>query len=190
MPIPSKERVSELVAEFVARRGFDLEDVKVVPAGKHSTVRVMVDSDTGVDLDEIADLSRGISAALDELTDVGETPYTLEVTTPGIDRPLTHERHWRRARGRKVRLTMSEDKGGETLDGRIGKVADGSLDLVIGGKTNPTVRPVALADVANAVVQVEFSPPGERELQLAGGVAEGRPVSGDKPAIDLEENDK
>ncbi|KAA0023288.1 ribosome maturation factor RimP [Antrihabitans cavernicola] len=176
MPIPSKERVNELVAELVARRGYDLEDVNVIPAGRHTTVRVMVDSDAGVSLDAIADLSRDISVALDDLTEVGETPYTLEVTTPGVERPLTHERHWRRARGRKVRLSA----GGEAVDGRIGAVTDDSVDLVVGGKANPTIRPIALADITDAVVQVEFSPPGERELELAGGVAEGRPISGDR----------
>lgn len=186
MPIPSEERVNELVAELVVRRGYDLEDVNVTPAGKHSVVRVMVDSDAGADLDAIADLSRDISAVLDDLTEIGETPYTLEVTTPGVDRPLTLERHWRRARGRKVALTLA----GERLDGRIGAVAAGAVDLVVGGKADPTIRSIDLADVTDAVVQVEFSKPSARELELTGGVAEGRPISGDRTIDATEANDE
>ena len=176
MPIPSQERVSELVGDLISQRGYDLEDVKVSPAGKHSLVRLMVDSDAGVDLDAVAELSRDVSDVLDAVDDFGETPYTLEVTTPGIDRPLTLERHWRRAQGRKVRLEVA----GETVDGRVGAIAAGAVDIVVRGKAGPTVRSIPIADVSNAVVQVEFSRPDQRELELTGGVAEGRPKPGDR----------
>lgn len=186
MPIPSKERLSELVAELVERRGFDLEDVLVTPAGKHSSVRVVVDADAGVSLDDIAALSNEISVVLDDVSDFGETPYMLEVTTPGIDRPLTHERHWRRARGRKVTLSTAT----ETFEGRIGELADGTIAVVVAGKPGPVIRPVALADVVEAVVQVEFNRPNERELALAGGIAAGRPVPGAQEQIEVEGTDK
>ncbi|MBJ8344960.1 ribosome maturation factor RimP [Antrihabitans sp. YC2-6] len=186
MPIPSLERVSKLVADPVTRRGFDLEDVAVVAAGKHSTVRVTVDSDSGVTLDDIAGLTRDISEALDEITDTGEAPYTLEVTTPGIGRPLTLERHWRRARGRKVKIETPTEK----FVGRIGEAKDGGVAIVVPGR-EPTLRTVSLDDVTKAVVEVEFSPPNPRELELAGGIAPGRPVPGaEVEPIEVEESDK
>lgn len=172
MPIPSLDRVSELVAEPVRRRGFDVEDVAVVPAGAHSTVRVIVDGDGGVSLDDIAELSREISAALDA-DDGDDSPYTLEVTTPGIGRPLTHPRHWRRARGRKVRI----DTAAGPIVGRVGESTDDTVAIVVKDK-QLTVRSVPLADVTKAVVEVEFAAPSARELELCGGVAPGRPVPG------------
>ena len=107
MPVPSKERVTELVSGLVQSHGYDLEDVVVTLAGKHSAVRVIVDSDAGLELDAVAALSREISAVFDDVSDFGESPYTLEVTSPGIERPLTLERHWHRARGRLARFAAS-----------------------------------------------------------------------------------
>ncbi len=89
MPVPSRERVVELLADPIGREGYDLEDVTITLAGRHSSVRVMVDSDSGLELDEVARLSHVISDVFDAASDFGESPYTLEVTSPGIDRPLT-----------------------------------------------------------------------------------------------------
>ncbi|WP_225726408.1 MULTISPECIES: ribosome maturation factor RimP [unclassified Nocardia] len=188
MPMPTEERVSQLVAGLVARRGFDLEGVEISTAGKNAgaqaRVKVTVDSDTGSNLDTIAVLSNELSDALDDAGDFGETPYLLEVTTPGIDRPLTADRHWRRAQGRKARIALrpgvaAPDPGmKDRFDARIGAYAEGSVALVLGGKQNPHRVTVPLADIAEAVVQVEFAPPGARELELAGGVAPGRPRPG------------
>lgn len=174
MPMPTEDRVSRLVAALIEDRGYDLEGVRVTPAGKRSTVQVMVDGDAGVDLDAIAELSTAVSEALDEAGDFGESPYTLEVTTPGIDRPLTSERHWRRARGRRVRMLVD----GVEVIGRVGEVRDGEVAVVERGKAGPAVRAVPLSQVSGAVVQVEFRPPDPRELELAGGVQSGRPQPG------------
>ena len=107
MPVPSRERVIELISELVHAQGYDVEDVVVTSAGKHSAVRIMVDSDAGIELDAAAEISRLVSELFDTLEEIGETPYTLEVTSPGIDRPLTLDRHWRRARGRKARIDLA-----------------------------------------------------------------------------------
>lgn len=179
MPVPSRERVIELISELVHAQGYDVEDVVVTSAGKHSAVRIMVDSDAGIELDAAAEISRLVSELFDSLEEIGETPYTLEVTSPGIDRPLMLERHWRRARGRKARI----DLAGETVVGRIGTLNDDSVAVVIGGRGGLTVREIALGDVQKAVVQVEFSKPSEAELELAGGIPEGRAVPSD--AVDL-----
>ncbi|MFQ6398204.1 ribosome maturation factor RimP [Nocardia sp. KC 131] len=193
MPMPTEERLSQLVAGLVERRGFDLEGVEISTAGKHAEaqarVKVIVDSDDGSDLDTIAELSKELSERLDEADDFGETEYLLEVTTPGIDRPLTVDRHWHRARGRKVRISLrpgapTPDSGGsDTFDARVGELTDGTVALVLGGKRNPHRVSVALADIAEAVVQVDFSPPGARELELAGGVAPGRPQPGEEEEV-------
>ncbi|NLE81638.1 MAG: ribosome maturation factor RimP [Rhodococcus sp.] len=175
MPVPSKERVTELVSGLVQSHGYDLEDVVVTLAGKHSAVRVIVDSDAGLELDAVAALSREISAVFDDVSDFGESPYTLEVTSPGIERPLTLERHWHRARGRLARFELEH----ETFDGRIGRLDERTLDVVVGAKSAPSVRKVELGDIRHAVVQVEFSKPSAREMELAGGVADGRVAPAD-----------
>ncbi len=131
MPVPSKERVTELISDLVQRQGYDLEGVAVTLAGRHSAVRIMVDSDAGLELDAVANLSHEISEVFDSVSDFGESPYTLEVTSPGIDRPLTHERHWRRARGRKARIDLAN----ETVVGRIGVLDGDSVAVVIGSRT-------------------------------------------------------
>ncbi|MGW6696054.1 ribosome maturation factor RimP [Rhodococcus sp. NPDC054953] len=174
MPVPSKERVIELLTDLVPRQGYDLEDVTVTKAGSRSVVRVMVDSDAGLGLDAVADLSRLISDRLDSATEFGEAPYTLEVTSPGVDRPLTEPRHWRRAQGRRVRVEIGDEK----VLGRVGVLGDGVVALVVPAKGGPVVREIAIADVCTAVVQVEFSTPNAQELELAGGVAAGRALPG------------
>ncbi|MDV6265620.1 ribosome maturation factor RimP [Rhodococcus globerulus] len=180
MPVPSKDRVIELVSELVQSKGYDVEDVVVTNAGKHSAVRIMVDSDAGIELDAAAEISRLVSELFDSLEEIGEAPYTLEVTSPGIDRPLTAERHWRRARGRKARIDLAD----ETVVGRIGVLGEDSVAVVMNGRGGLTVREIPLADVQKAVVQVEFSKPSDAELELAGGIPEGRAVH-----TDLDESD-
>jgi len=183
MPMPTEERVSQLVAGLVECRGFDLEGVRIATAGGggQSRLTVVVDSDGPADLDAVAELSSEISVVLDDAAVFGESPYLLEVTTPGVDRPLTAPRHWRRAQGRKVRVTLRPgaeppDPGGSSrFEARVGPLAEDTVALVLGGKKKPHRVHVPLADIERAVVQVEFSPPGARELELAGGVAPGRP---------------
>ena len=169
MPVPSKERVIALLSDLVEARGFDLEDVTVVAAGKHSAVKIMVDRDEGIDLDSLPALSRDISDVFDAVSDFGEAPYTLEVTTPGIDRPLTEPRHWRRARGRMVRIQLADEK----FDARVGLLDGDVVTVVTRTKGVLATRDIVLANVVKAVVQVEFSRPKADEMELAGGVVDG-----------------
>lgn len=184
MPMPTEERVSQLVAGLVEGRGFDLEDVDISTIGGQARVRVVVDGDDTTDLDTVAALSTEISSRFDEIDEFGTTQYLLEVTTPGIDRPLTADRHWRRARGRKVRVELrpgvSAPEPGirSEFDARVGELADETIALVLGGKRKPHRVRIPLRDIADAVVQAEFSPPGAREMELAGGTALGRPAVG------------
>lgn len=162
--LPSQRQVIELLDGEFARAGFDIEDVVIVASTRPPRITVVTDGDDGLDLDSIAQLSRVASELLDEL----DTPaYVLEVSSPGVERPLTTEKHFRRNRGRKVEMTLSD---GSTLTGRLGETRDSSVSLVVreGARGALAVREVALDTVVEAVVQVEFSPPNQHELELAG----------------------
>jgi len=144
-----EQRIAELVEPIVRAQGADLEFVSVRQAGRRGVVQVAVDTDGGVSLDAIADCSRDISEALDASDVMGQTSYTLEVTSPGVHRPLTMPRHWRRAATRLVRVTMRD---GETFEGRI----VGSDETSVRIEVNGSIRDVEFDGVGKAVVQVEF----------------------------------
>jgi ribosome maturation factor RimP len=160
--LPSQRQVIELLDEEFARAGYDIEDVVVDTASRPPRIAVVADGDRGLDLDTLAELSRTASELLDGFD---SDAYVLEVTSPGVDRPLTTEKHFRRAHGRRVEIHLHD---GQNLTGRVGTVADGAVDVVVRDGRDFAVRPVALADIAKAVVQVEFSRPNPRELELAG----------------------
>jgi ribosome maturation factor RimP len=158
----------------LADLGVDLEDVEVSRAGRRHVVRVVVDRDGGVDLDRVAAVSQTVSSLLDEgpLAGVVEGPFVLEVTSPGVDRPLTEPRHWRRAVDRLVRI---EDDDGAVIEGRILAVPEGtSVELLVQGDV--VVLPVSR--VRRAVVQVEFN----RDARAAAAEpdARGEGMSGDE----------
>jgi ribosome maturation factor RimP len=165
--LPSQQQVIELLSDEFARAGYDIEDVVVKDTTKPPRIVVIADGDDGLDLDAVAALSRSASELLDRLDESeGEpAPYELEVTSPGVDRPLTSDRQFRRARGRKVELTLSD---GSQLTGRLGDAAGGVLQLVVaeGAPGRYSVREVPREAVSKAIVQVEFSPPNRRELDL------------------------
>jgi ribosome maturation factor RimP len=122
------DQLAGLLAPVVTAQGMDLEDIRVSAAGRRRLLRVVVDADGGVSLDDIAVVSRELSAALDAADAMGAAPYTLEVSSPGVDRPLTQPRHWRRNIGRRVVAPLvagsagpagSAASAGEVLEGRI-----------------------------------------------------------------------
>jgi ribosome maturation factor RimP len=162
--LPSQKQVIELLDGEFVRAGYEIEDVLIDTAARPPRITVVADGDTPLDLDSIAALSRCASDALDR---VDTPPYVLEVTSPGVDRPLTSEKHYRRARGRKVELTLSD---GSQLTGRLGETDGGTVRLVVreGAKGDLAVRELPANGIVKAVVQVEFSPPNQRELELAG----------------------
>lgn len=162
--LPSQRQVIELLDGEFARAGYEIEDVLIDTAARPPRITVVADGDEPLDLDSIAALSRSASDLLDR---VDAPPYVLEVTSPGVDRPLTTEKHYRRARGRKVELTLSD---GSQLTGRLGEIHDGTVRLVVreGARANFSVRELPVGGITKAIVQVEFSPPSQRELELAG----------------------
>ena len=146
----TRDRLSGVLTAPLLDLGLDLEAIEVTPAGKRRLLRVAVDKDGGVSLDEIAAATKEVSRLLDETDVMGDKPYLLEVSSPGIDRPLTLPRHWRRNASRLVKLTTSAN---ETVTGRITEAGDESVVLDVNGKT----RSIAYADVTKARVQVEFN---------------------------------
>ncbi|MFF1441597.1 ribosome maturation factor RimP [Streptomyces sp. NPDC058295] len=156
MSTTQSERLRELLEPLVASQGLDLEEIAVDSVGRKRVLSVVVDSDSGADLDQIADVSRALSAKLDETDAMGEGEYTLEVGTPGAERALTEHRHYVRAVDRLVRFQLTE--GGE-LVARILTVDDEGLDLEVPGVKGrkATTRRLPFGDIDKARVQVEFN---------------------------------
>jgi ribosome maturation factor RimP len=160
--LPSPPEVIELLDGDFTSAGYEIDDVSIDTAVRPPRIAVIVDGDTAVDLDAIADLSRLASDRLDALPGITER-YVLEVSTRGVDRPLTEQKHFRRASGRKVDLQMAD---GSELTGRIVGVTDGALRLLVRDRADWAVRELSLVDITKAVVQVEFASPGKREMEL------------------------
>ncbi|MER5454150.1 MULTISPECIES: ribosome maturation factor RimP [unclassified Micromonospora] len=154
-----RERLRAVIAPVVAEAGYDLEDLAVSRAGRRHVVRVIVDADGGINLDAVADVSRAVSAALDAAEEAGGDivagEYQLEVSSPGVDRPLTLPRHWRRNVGRLVRVTV---RGGGTAGDRqvTGRVVEADDERVV-LETDTERAEWAYAELGPGRVQVEFS---------------------------------
>ena len=145
-----RDRIESELVDPLGALGLDIEAVEISPAGKRRILRVAVDKDGGVTLDDVADATREVSRVLDDSDVMGEQPYTLEVTSRGVDRPLTLPRHWRRNADRLVKVTLTD---GSAMTGRISGSDDDKATLEVSGKR----REVAYGDVAKALVQVEFN---------------------------------
>ncbi len=167
--LPSQTQVTELLGAEFARAGFEIEEVVIDSRARPPRIMVIADGDTALDLDAVAALSRSASDLLDGLNDV-QDDYVLEVSSPGVDRPLTSEKHFRRARGRKVELDLTN---GSCLTGRVGETRGDTVALVVrpgrGSGQKWELREIPLNEIVKAVVQVEFSPPPAAELELATG---------------------
>ncbi|WP_369262714.1 ribosome maturation factor RimP [Streptomyces sp. R35] len=162
MSTTQSERLRELLEPLVSSQGLDLEEIEVDSVGRKRVLRVVVDSDEGADLDAIADVSRALSAKLDETDAMGAGEYTLEVGTPGAERELKEHRHYVRATDRLVKFQLQDD--GE-LVARILTVEDDGIDVEVPGVKGrkPTAKRLAFADIVKARVQVEFSRKNKNE---------------------------
>jgi ribosome maturation factor RimP len=180
---PVATRLAGWIEPVVDAAGYDLEELVVTPAGRRSVVRVVVDRDAGVTLDDIAEVSRAVSAALDENDgDLGRAPYVLEVTSPGVDRPLTEPRHWRRNTGRLVSVAVGSPGQAEQVTARVLEVGDDGVSLAVEApakpgakKRPPTRRQVPWQQLGAGRVQVEF---GRHDAE-PDAAADGRPDPAD-----------
>ncbi|MEU9701766.1 ribosome maturation factor RimP [Streptomyces sp. NPDC047981] len=162
MSTTQSDRLRALLEPLIAAQGLDLEEIEVASVGRKRVLRVVVDSDEGADLDQVADVSRALSATLDETDAMGEGEYTLEVGTPGAERPLTEPRHYVRATGRLAKLQLTD---GAELVARILAVDETGVDLEVPGVKGrkPTARRAEFADIAKARVEIEFNRKDKKE---------------------------
>lgn len=141
-----RDQIFELVEPLLSKAGLVLEEVQVQTPGKHRFVTVIVDSETGLNLDQVTDASRLVGEVMDGASFMGDTPYTLEVTSPGVDRPLTAPRHWRKNVDRLVKIIKLD---GEICKGRINAATEEEVTL--------DCCTVAFAEIKRATIEVEFN---------------------------------
>ncbi len=146
----TRDRLAGVLSGPLEAVGLDIEAIELTAAGKRRLLRVAVDKDGGVTLDDVADATREVSRVLDDSDVMGVHSYTLEVTSPGTDRPLTLPRHWRRNQGRLVKVTTRD---GQAITGRIGPSDEGSATLDVDGAEHH----LDLSSVAKAKIQVELN---------------------------------
>lgn len=143
-----KDLIADLVTPALHQAGFYLEDINVANPGKHRIITVIVDGDSSLNLDQVTAATRIVSELLDGAEFLGDAPFTLEVTSPGVDRPLTLPRHWRKNIDRKVRIVFND---GKDTTGRISAADDENVHL-----SEPEAT-YALSSIKRATVEIEFS---------------------------------
>jgi ribosome maturation factor RimP len=160
--------LARLLGPVVAEAGLDLETVKVTPAGRRRLLRLIVDADGGVGLDAIAEVSREVAARLDASGAMGEIPYTLEVSSPGVDRPLTEPRHWRRAVGRLVSVPLTASAGDSSAGTKPRRAPTIRGRVLVAGQTTVTL------DVDGDQADFDYAELGPGRVQVEfGGSADG-----------------
>ncbi len=148
-----QEALTELLTPAVENAGFFLEQVHIVNPGNHRIVTCVVDGPKPLNLDEVTAVSRLISELLDE-TPLIDDAFTLEVTSPGVDRPLTQRRHWEKNVTRVIAMVFND---GSTLTARLTELREDDATFVENIKGRMKTHIVTLADIKQAQVQVEFS---------------------------------
>ena len=156
MTSPASRELRDLLEPAVTAAGVDLEDVAISQAGRRRRIRLSIDKDGGVTLDECAQVSRLVEDLLDRVEELADGPFTLEVSSPGVSRPLTLPRHWRRNAGRLVHVHLRD---GQQVAGRILRTDEHGAILDVGG----VERAVAFDEVSKARIQVELNKPADTE---------------------------
>ncbi len=148
------QSITDLISPAVTEAGFFLEEVQIAYPGSHRIVTCVVDGQSPLNLDQVTVASRVISELLDTAEFMGETPFTLEVTSPGVDRPLTQPRHWTKNLTRLIKVTLSD---GTITTGRLTEFNDANATLVENIKGRLKEHTVAFVDIKRAVVEIEFN---------------------------------
>ena len=145
MNMPLNEEISAAIRPIIEATGNYLEELTITSAGKVKILTVIVDSDAHLNLDQVTAVTKEISLVIEELPALGDTAFTLEVTSPGLDRPLTKPRHWRKNPDRLVKITMTS---GQVIEGRIGAATETSV--LVDENT------VSFEDIKRAVLDIEY----------------------------------
>lgn len=148
------QAITDLISPAVSEAGFFLEEVQIASPGSHRIITCVVDGQTPLNLDQVTVASRLISELLDTAEFMGETAFTLEVTSPGVDRPLTHPRHWIKNLTRLIKVTLLD---GSTTIGRLTEFNESNAILVENIKGRIKEHSIAFADIKRAVVEIEFN---------------------------------
>ena len=141
----NKEQVAVVITPAIESLGFYVEDISITSAGRRSMLTVIVDGDTHLSLDQVTVATKAISEIVENLPTLGNNPFTLEVTSPGLDRPLTKPRHWRKNKDRLIKIVLND---GKEITGRI---KDSTDDQVIVDE-----QKVAFVDIKRATLEIEF----------------------------------
>jgi len=149
-----KDQVSEFITPALHKAGYFLEDINIVSPGQHRILTVIVDGATALNLDQVTVASKLVSELLDDAPFMGETPFTLEVTSPGIDRPLTLPRHFAKNADRLLKVTQTD---GEVVTGRILSNSENDVTLTVTEKKEVKEVTIAFADIKRAQVEIEFN---------------------------------
>lgn len=140
-----QDDVASAIRPIIEAGGNYLEEIKIVAAGKRKLITIIIDSDSYLNLDQVTAVSRDISEVIENVSSLGDTPFTLEVTSPGTDRPLTLPRHWKKNQGKLVKISLLE---GGSAEGRINNSDDLAVELDSGS--------IKFADIKKALLQIEF----------------------------------
>lgn len=151
------QSITDAITPVVDAAGLFLEDVHTASPGNRRVVTVVVDGTVNLNLDEVTAITKEISAILDESDFMGATPFTLEVTSPGVDRPLTVPRHWQKNIGRLVKSVMVN---GEVITGRVEVVHDESVCVIVEGKSPHKIE-LPFVEIKRAQVEIEFNRKGD-----------------------------
>jgi ribosome maturation factor RimP len=142
-----KEDISAAITPALEALGFYLEDVTIISAGRRSMLTVIVDGDTHLSLDQVTSATKAIGEIVESVQSLGETPFTLEVTSPGLDRPLTKVRHWQKNINRLVKVVLLD---GSEIKGRIKDVNEVSARV--------DEKNINYSDIKRATLEIEFKP--------------------------------
>lgn len=141
----NKEQVAAAITPAIESLGFYLEDINITSAGKRSMLTVIVDGDSHLSLDQVTIATKAISEIVENLPTLGNNPFTLEVTSPGLDRPLTKPRHWRKNQDRLIKIVLND---GKEIKGRIKDSTENSVTV--------DEQIINFADIKRATLEIEF----------------------------------
>jgi ribosome maturation factor RimP len=141
----NKEQVLAVITPAIESLGFYIEDITITSAGKRSMLTVIVDGDTHLSLDQVTVATKAISEIVENLPTLGNNPFTLEVTSPGLDRPLTKPRHWSKNQDRLIKIILND---GKEVTGRIKDSTESSVTV--------DEQVINFADIKRATLEIEF----------------------------------
>ena len=141
----NKEQVAAVITPAIQALGFYVEDISITAAGRRSMLTVIVDGDTHLSLDQVTVATKAISEIVENLPTLGNNPFTLEVTSPGLDRPLTKPRHWRKNKDRLIKIVLND---GKEVTGRIKDSTEADVTV--------DEQNIKFADIKRATLEIEF----------------------------------